>query len=161
MPHCSRFLYESILLANFSPALGRPPARVILGNDLAEYTGFVRPDLIDPSLHDQSPQTAEPEFHAPKKKRKGKTFQREVKDGVLERLGMLTTPFDDPSADDIVPHMSIMSLSKLPETNLPGFARAFLSLAFQWLPEEAVGLIDWEKSLPPIVVPDDGEVVGI
>jgi DnaJ family protein A protein 5 len=56
--------------------------------------------------------------------------------------------------------MSVLPLSDLPETNLPGFARAFLSLCFMWLPEEKVGLVDWDKPLPDISWPDDGEVVG-
>jgi len=56
--------------------------------------------------------------------------------------------------------MSVLQMSTLPETNLPGFARAFLSLCFMWLPSEKAEAIDWEKPLPAVVWPDDGEVVG-
>jgi len=56
--------------------------------------------------------------------------------------------------------MSVLQMSTLPETNLPGFARAFLSLCFMWLPSEKAKAIDWEKTLPEVVWPDDGEVVG-
>jgi DnaJ family protein A protein 5 len=49
-------------------------------------------------------------------------------------------------------------MSTLPETNLPGFARAFLSLSFQWLGEEKGGEVDWETRLPEIEWPEDGEV---
>lgn len=59
-----------------------------------------------------------------------------------------------------MPHMSVLQMSTLPETNLPGFARAFLSLCFMWLPSDKIGEIDWEKPLPEVVWPDDGEVVG-
>ena len=55
--------------------------------------------------------------------------------------------------------MSHLSLATLPETNLPGFARAFLSLSFQWLPEANVSVVDWETPLPDVVWPDDGEIV--
>lgn len=59
-----------------------------------------------------------------------------------------------------MPHMSVLQMSTLPETNLPGFARAFLSLCFMWLPSEKAEAVDWEKSLPEVVWPDDGEVAG-
>ena len=59
-----------------------------------------------------------------------------------------------------VPHMSRLSLATLPETNLPGFARAFLSLSFQWLPETNVSAVDWETPLPDVVWPEDGEIIG-
>lgn len=49
-------------------------------------------------------------------------------------------------------------MSTLPETNLPGFARAFLSLTLQWLPEDKTASIDFETPLPPVVWPEDGEV---
>jgi DnaJ family protein A protein 5 len=83
MPHCSRALYESLLHTNFSPLLCKQPARVILGNDLAEYIGHVRID----SLERQSEKQAEEEFTKAKKKRKGKGPVSTPKDGVLERLG--------------------------------------------------------------------------
>jgi DnaJ family protein A protein 5 len=84
MPHCSRALYESILHTNFEPSLAKQPIRVILGNDLAEYIGFVRQEAGEGS----SQQPAEEEFTKAKKKRKGKTGPSAPKDGVLERLGM-------------------------------------------------------------------------
>lgn len=59
-----------------------------------------------------------------------------------------------------VPHMSQIPLSILPETNLPGFARAFLSLSFQWLPADKIPAVDWETPLPEVVWPEDGEVIG-
>lgn len=59
-----------------------------------------------------------------------------------------------------MPHLSVIPLSKLPETNLPGFARALLSLCFMWLPADNVDAIDWEKPLPEVVWPEDGEVIG-
>ena len=84
MPHCSRALYESILHTNFVPSLGGHPQWVVLGNDLADYVGFVRPGTGDGSL----PVPNEEEFTKAKKKRKGKTDNPPTKDGVLERLGM-------------------------------------------------------------------------
>ena len=51
-------------------------------------------------------------------------------------------------------------MASLPETNLPGFARAFLSLSFQWLPIEVEGLIDWDSPLPDISWPADGELLA-
>lgn len=51
-------------------------------------------------------------------------------------------------------------MSSLPETNLPGCARAFLSLSFQWLPENKTSEIDWDQSLPEITMPDNGEVIA-
>lgn len=56
--------------------------------------------------------------------------------------------------------MSVIPLSGLPDTNLPGFARAFLSLAFQWLPEEKACLVDFATELPPVVWPEDGELLA-
>lgn len=88
MPHCSRALYESILHTNFEASLAKHPLRLILGNDLAEYIGFVREDADDKCL--QKP-TAE-EFTKPKKKRKGKSGHSAPKDGVLERLGTWHIP---------------------------------------------------------------------
>ena len=84
MPHCSRALYESILHTNFEPTLAKRPVRIVLGNDLAEYIGFVRTEPEDQSTQ----QPTEDEFSKPKKKRKGKTGHSPPKDGVLERLGM-------------------------------------------------------------------------
>jgi len=83
MPHCSRALYESILHTNFEPRLAEHPVRIVLGNDLAEYIGFVRTEQ-----EDQSTQPAGDDFSKPKKKRKGKAGQSPPRDGVLERLGM-------------------------------------------------------------------------
>lgn len=76
-------LYESILHTNFEPSLGRQPVRLILGNDLAEYIGFVREEIVGQS----SSQALDEEFTKPKKKRKGKIGAPQPKDGVLERLG--------------------------------------------------------------------------
>jgi len=58
-----------------------------------------------------------------------------------------------------VPHLNQISLAALPETNLPGFARAFLSLSFQWLPIEAEAAIDWDTPLPDITWPADAELI--
>jgi DnaJ family protein A protein 5 len=82
LPHCPRALYESLLAANFTPSFGRCPARILLGNDLAEYMpGLVRDE-------DKGVVPPEDAFEKPKKKRKGKgTGEREVKDGILQRLG--------------------------------------------------------------------------
>lgn len=55
--------------------------------------------------------------------------------------------------------MSVLSLASLPETSLPGCARAFLSLSFQWLPEDRIKTIDWDSPLPELELPDDGEVI--
>jgi DnaJ family protein A protein 5 len=81
-PHCPRALYESVLAANFSPSFGQQPARVLLGNDLIDYMpGFTREE-------EQPKPTDDDKFEKPKKKRKGKgPGEREVKDGVLYRLG--------------------------------------------------------------------------
>lgn len=50
--------------------------------------------------------------------------------------------------------------SVLPETNLPGFARAFHSLSFQWLAEDHRSRhIDWEKDLPIVQWPEDKEII--
>lgn len=98
-----------------------------------------------------------------KKKRKGKTDgDRQSKDGVLQRLGTssMVYPSMYSMADiGIVPHMSYIPLSVLPETNLPGFARSFLSLGFMWMTSESGNMIDWEKELPEVEWPDDGEVL--
>lgn len=88
LPHCARPLYEALLGTNFSPSLAR--GRVLLGNDLAEYIGFVRDVVV------------EEDFTKVKKKRKGKGEDRRVKDGVLERLGMVkkcTISDNSPSYD--------------------------------------------------------------
>jgi DnaJ family protein A protein 5 len=79
MPHCSRTLYESILHTNFEPSLGKKPLRLLLGNDLADYIGFVRTE--------SSSEPKEEEFTKAKKKRKGKLEVASPKDGILERLG--------------------------------------------------------------------------
>lgn len=135
MPHCSKALYEAFLSKNYSQRLGAQPGVVLLGNDLGEYLpGFVRTPIEGEK---------EEEFQKPKKKRKGRAEPRSYEDSVLRRL---------------VPHFEVAPLSALPETNLPGFARAFLSLAFQWLPAEKVGSVDWETPVPAVVWPDDGEV---
>lgn len=86
MPHCSRHLYETILQANFNPGLAKQPARVLLGNDLAEYIGFVRMELVERPLDEPSEENAS-DFKTAKKKRKGKGLRPTPKDGVLERLG--------------------------------------------------------------------------
>jgi DnaJ family protein A protein 5 len=59
-----------------------------------------------------------------------------------------------------VPHLDQLPLSTLPETHLPGFARAFLSLSFQWLNDSSAAVVDWQPTLPDIVWPDDGELVA-
>lgn len=139
MPHCSKALYESFFTKNFTSRLGESPPCVLLGNDLAEYLpGFIREDP-------NAEKPAEDEFVKPKKKRKGRgPAERQVQDSVLRRL---------------VPHFEVLPMTELPETNLPGFARAFLSLAFQWLPAEKVTAVDWETPLPPVEWPEDGEVL--
>ncbi|WWC87561.1 uncharacterized protein L201_002451 [Kwoniella dendrophila CBS 6074] len=138
LPHAPKQLYESLLQTNFSPALGGEPGRVLLGNDLAEYIpGFVRSDGKDKKINENG-DAEEGEFVKAKKKRRGKGegIQREIKDGVLQRL---------------VPNMSILQFNDaLPETNLPGFARSFLSLAFQWLDKQGADKVDWEKELPEV-----------
>ncbi|OCF34510.1 hypothetical protein I316_03551 [Kwoniella heveanensis BCC8398] len=144
MPHAPKQLYESILSTNFSPSLACQPGRVLLGNDLGEYVpGFVRESK---EKADADAANGEEDFVKPKKKRRGKgESERQVKDGVLQRL---------------VPHMSVIPLSDaLPETSLPGFARAFLSLTFQWLSEEGSTKVDWEKELPEVDW-EGGEVIG-
>ena len=56
--------------------------------------------------------------------------------------------------------MTRLQLADLPDTHLPGFARAFLSLTFQWLPVECVESVDWDTPLPaPSPLPDE-EVVS-
>ncbi|OCF78359.1 hypothetical protein I204_00297 [Kwoniella mangroviensis CBS 8886] len=144
LPHAPKQLYESLLQINFSPSLGDKPGRVLLGNDLAEYIpGFVR---ANGEQNKENGANEEGEFVKAKKKRKGKgDGPREIKDGVLQRL---------------VPNMSILQFSSaLPETNLPGFARAFLSLAFQWIDWDNVDKVDWEKELPEVDWAV-GEVIG-
>jgi len=138
MPHCSKALYESVLSTNFSPRLGASPPVVLLGNDLGEYIpGFVRQTTTEPA--------EEEEFTKPKKKRRNRNnAPPEVKDSVLRRL---------------VPHFELLMLSELPETNLPGFARAFLSMGFQWLTPEGAAKVDWDTALPEVEWPEDGEVV--
>ncbi|KAL7419810.1 hypothetical protein Q5752_005726 [Cryptotrichosporon argae] len=142
LPHCPKQLYESLLHANYGRALAGQPGRVLLGNDLGEYLpGFARTKPVGEA---DAPSAGEGEFVKPKKKRKGKGGpERQVEDGVLRRL---------------VPHMDVAPLAALPETHLPGFARAFLSLAVQWLPQDRAADVDWETELPPVVWPDDGEV---
>jgi hypothetical protein len=76
------------LHTNFDTALGKSPVRLILGNDLAEYIGFVREEPREKS----APRPIEDEFTKPKKKRKGKVEHSPPRDGVLERLGMSHTP---------------------------------------------------------------------
>ncbi|WRT65403.1 uncharacterized protein IL334_002346 [Kwoniella shivajii] len=146
LPHAPKQLYESLLQTNFSPALACKPGRVLLGNDLAEYIpGFVRSTEEKEDAGDGEEQV-EGEFVKAKKKRRGRGGggERETKDGVLPRL---------------VPHMSIIPFNAaLPETNLPGFARAFLSLAFQWIEGDVSDKVDWEKKLPEIDW-EGGEVI--
>ncbi|WVR04088.1 hypothetical protein IAU60_001087 [Kwoniella sp. DSM 27419] len=149
MPHAPKQLYESLLFTNFSPSFAAKPGRVLLGNDLGEYVpGFVRqvPTNSDDKIVPRDEATGEGEFVKAKKKRRGKGEQeRQVKDGVLPRL---------------VQHMSILPLgTALPETNLPGFARAFLSLAFQWLEEDVAEKVDWETQVPEVEW-EGGEVIG-
>ncbi|WWD16810.1 hypothetical protein CI109_101242 [Kwoniella shandongensis] len=146
LPHAPRQLYESLLTVNYAPSLAQRPGRVLLGNDLAEYVpGFVRIKETMEQAED-GPANGEGEFVKAKKKRRGKGEQeRQFKDGVLQRL---------------VPHMSVLPLTEaLPETNLPGFARAFLSLTLQWLAIDTVDRVDWEKELPAVEWGDDGEVI--
>ncbi|WWC59928.1 uncharacterized protein I303_102491 [Kwoniella dejecticola CBS 10117] len=150
LPHAPKQLYESLLQTNFSSALATTPGRLLLGNDLLGYVpGCVRVDRNQQESRtnvNADGQDGEGEFVKAKKKRKGKSDGfREVQDGVLQRL---------------VPHMSILDFNDvLPETNLPGFARAFLSLAFQWLEADKVEKIDWEKELPGIEW-EGGEVIA-
>lgn len=157
LPHCSKALYESLLTNNFSPLLAGYYGRVLLGNDLADYLpNFSRKDgKMDGAYPTE-------EFIKPKKKRKEKGHfdDRQPKDGVLQRLGPLLSHFRHWAHPHTVPHMSYIPLSVLPETNLPGFARAFLSLAFQWLPVEKVSDIDWETPLPEVEWPQDGEMLA-
>lgn len=169
MPHCSKTLYESFFATNYTPRLGASPPVVLLGNDLVDYLpGFVRyvpgtrtpgtPGTPGTPLRPGTPILSAPgtpglsgpgtpnedDFVKPKKKRKNRTpTPRPVEDSVLRRL---------------VPHFDVWAMSELPETNLPGFARAFLSTAFQWLPADKVGEVDWDTPLPPIEWNDDGEV---
>lgn len=74
LPHCPRPLYEQLLTSNFSPLLSGPHPRLLLGNDLGDYLGFVRDAKIE-------------EFEKPKKKRRGKQEGRAHEDNVLLRLG--------------------------------------------------------------------------
>ncbi|XAO26891.1 hypothetical protein I312_105732 [Cryptococcus bacillisporus CA1280] len=147
LPHAPKKLYESILTTNYAPSLcGNKPGRILLGNDLAEYIpGFVRPSQ-GKKEGPNGEAGGDGEFVKPKKKRKGRGEVRpQIKDSVLSRL---------------VPHMSVLPLSAvLPETNLPGFARAFLSFTFQWLEEDKIEKIDWETKLPEEEWEDDGEII--
>lgn len=140
MPHCSKALYESFLSANYTPRLGAKPQCVLLGNDLADYLpGYVRPSAT-PEVEAETE-----EFVKPKKKRKGRGQSEPIiQDSVLRRL---------------VPHFETYMLSEMPETNLPGFARAFLSTGFQWLTPDGASAVDWETPLPEVEWPEDGEVV--
>ncbi|ODN76970.1 hypothetical protein L202_05533 [Cryptococcus amylolentus CBS 6039] len=140
LPHAPRQIYEAVLSTNYNPHLcGSSPGRVILGNDLGDYL----PGYVGDTLNTE--ESGEGEFTKPKKRR-GKGGQKPtVKDSVLARL---------------VPHMSKLPFgSALPETNLPGFARAFLSFTFQWIEEDKKAHIDWERKLPDIEWGDDGEVI--
>ncbi|WVQ74378.1 hypothetical protein IAR50_003979 [Cryptococcus sp. DSM 104548] len=140
LPHAPRQIYEAILSTNYNPNLcGSSPGRVILGNDLRDYL----PGYVNDTHSIEG--TGEADFTKPKKKR-GKGERRPpVKDSVLARL---------------VPHMSTLSFtSALPETNLPGFARAFLSFTLQWIEEDKKTQIDWERKLPDIEWGDDGEII--
>jgi DnaJ family protein A protein 5 len=152
MPHCSRALYESFFSANFSASLARQPRRVLVGNDLADYM----PDLARPTAFSEG----NPEvFTKARKKRKGHVEERrELKDGVLRRIGTTCLVNLFRPLISSVPYMKTLPLSLLPETHLPGFARAFLALAFQWIEEDNASSIDWDTPLPPIQWPDNGEV---
>lgn len=139
MPHCSKALYESVLSTNFGPRLGATPPVVLLGNDLGDYLpGFVRATPEDEAAPEDG-------FVKPKKKRKGR--------------GAAAPPPQDSVLRRLVPHFEVLMLSELPETNLPGFARAFLSSGFQWLTPTGAGNVDWETPLPPFEWPEDGEVL--
>jgi DnaJ family protein A protein 5 len=140
MPHCSRALYEALLSANYTRMRTAPPV-ILLGNDLGDYIpGFVR-DL--PAAAEPATEAFEPA--KPKKKRRNRTGPAApVVDSVLRRL---------------VPHFSVLMLSDLPETHLPGFARAFLSMGFQWLEPAGAEQVDWETPLPAVEWPEDGEVL--
>lgn len=102
---------------------------VVLGNDLRDYL----PDGGAPTLPN--------DFEKPKKKRKDRATYR-PKETVLSR---------------IVPHLDIWPMSDLPETHLPGFARAFLSMAFQWVARKDA--VDWGTDLPAVEFPDDNEML--
>lgn len=166
LPHAPKKLYESILTTNYAPSLcGNKPGRILLGNDLAEYIpGFVRPSQ-GKKEGPNGEAGGDGEFVKPKKKRKGRGEVRpQIKDSVLSRLGELHSVL--PRYDlkrflfFTVPHMSVLPLSAvLPETNLPGFARAFLSFTFQWLEEDKIEKIDWETKLPEEEWEDDGEII--
>ncbi|OWZ26582.1 hypothetical protein C356_06913 [Cryptococcus neoformans c45] len=146
LPHAPKQLYESILSTNYAPSLcGNKPGRVLLGNDLAEYLpGFARPSQKEERPNGEA--GGDGEFVKPKKKRRGRAeVKPQIKDSVLSR---------------VVPHMSVLPLSDaLPETNLPGFARAFLSFTFQWLEEDKIEKIDWETKLLEEEWGDDGEII--
>lgn len=86
MPHCSKYLYQSILQQNFDPSLAKLPLRLWVGNDLSEYIGFVRPETVDRPVNEPSDNASAP-FTTAKKKRKDKNPRPMPKDGVLERLG--------------------------------------------------------------------------
>jgi DnaJ family protein A protein 5 len=141
MPHCPKPLYESILSTNYSTFLA---AHILLGNELADYV----PSLARPNSDN---------FDKPKKKRKDKTSFSTPPDSVLRRLGESLLWTERPLIP--VPHLEVLPLSDLPDTNLPGFARAFLSLSFQSLPVPSVAAIDWDTPLPDVIWPEDGEVI--
>ncbi|ORX36437.1 hypothetical protein BD324DRAFT_645995 [Kockovaella imperatae] len=124
MPHCPKSLYQNILATNFGPRLTQV-GRVLLGNSLTEYVEEIGP---------KNAATQEDAFQKPKKKRPSRPnpVPKTRKDGVLER---------------IVPHLETLSLSEMPDTHLTGFARAFLSLSFQWLDKDKHDSLDW-SSLP-------------
>jgi len=149
LPHCPRALYESVLHHNFGQRLAAP-GWALLGNELADYV---------PELARARPNEPADDFAKPKKKRKGRGGpSQSPRDGVLQRLGMYYSS-SRLSADHVVPHLEGLPLSALPETHLPGFARAFLSLSLQWLRQESATAVDWHTPLPDIVWPDDGELV--
>ena len=121
------------------PHCPRPLYEAIIANNFTPDARYV---VLGNDLRDYLPgQPATSEFVKPKKKRKEKaTWQ--PRETVLSRM---------------VPHFDIWPLSELPDTHLPGFARAFLSLAFHWIarPDD----IDWASELPRIDFPDDNELL--
>ena len=144
LPHCPKTLYQNVLSHNFSPRLCQSGI-IILGNDLAEYV------LDAPPIDTDG-------FSKTKKKRAERTARlrmRGTQDGVLERIGERHRLID--LLRFAVPHLSNLPLSTLPDTHLPGFARAFLSLTFQWLDEDKRDLIDWTTPLP-LMPSEDSEL---
>lgn len=167
LPHCPKELYESLLTHNFTPSLGGTASRLLLGNGLAEYVPGVDPLPAYSSEPSSTPESGatpaaigEEEFVKPKKKRKGKgTSERPIPDGVLRRLGeQLLSKARMSGLSRAVPHLEHIPLSSMPETNLPGFARAFLSTSFQWLNPERVNEVDWDTPLPSV---EFGENSGV